>query len=347
MKYGALLVLFLPAAAICYYFGGPAVFTFFAAAVVLVYLAAAMGWATEVLAARAGPTIGGLLNASLGNGAEFIIALVGVRAGLAAVVKASLTGSILGNTLLVTGAAFFLGGLRYKEQHFNAPAAQAGAKIMVIGVSALLMPSLFHYTSRGSYAAEHRLSAAISIILVGAYVANVVFALVTHRHIFPHHADAQAPKPAAARWAVVTLVLTTLGMVAAAELLVKVIEPTAHALGWGDVFIGVVIVAIAGNAAENFGAVLMGWRDRMDLALTITQGSSLQIAVLVAPLIVLISYIWPGPLDLVFTPLEVAAVGLAMFIVSLVTADGKSDWFEGALLLALYAIVAVTFFFMG
>jgi Ca2+:H+ antiporter len=347
MKYGTVLLIFLPAAAVSLYLGGPAVFTFFAAAVALVYLAAAMGWATEVLASRAGPTVGGLLNATLGNAAEFIIALVGVRAGLAVVVKASLTGSILGNSLLVLGAAFVAGGLRHKEQKFNPRAASMGATLMVVAVSALLMPSLLHFIGRAGEISEHRLSLAISIVLLVAYGASIVFSLVTHRHAFPHHRDEQPPRGKRFLWAVAVLVLTTAGIVAAAEILVSVIEATAHVLGWGEVFIGVVVVAIAGNAAEHFAAVLVAWRNRMDLALTITQGSSMQIALLVAPLVVIISYVWPKPLDLIFTPLEVAAVALSMLIGSLITADGESNWFEGLLLLALYAIIAVTFFFAG
>ncbi len=346
MKYGAILLLFLPAAAALYYAGGPPAATFFAAAVALVYLAAAMGWATEVLAARAGPTVGGLLNATLGNAAEFIIALLGVRAGLGVVVKASLTGSILGNSLLVLGASFLAGGFRHREQRFNARAARMGATMMVVAVSALLMPSLLHIAGSANAVSEHRLSVAIAVVLVAAYVASIVFSFVTHRHMFPHRAEPGAGGAPLAR-AVVVLVLTTLGILASAELLVRVLEPTAHALGWGNVFIGVVIVAVAGNAAENFAAVTMAWRNRMDLALTITQGSSMQIALLVAPLIVIISYVWPTPLDLIFTPLEVAAVALSMFIVFAVTADGESNWMEGFLLLALYAIMAVTFFFAG
>ncbi len=347
MKYGAVLLVFLPAAAASLYLGGPAVFTFFAAAVALVYLAAAMGWATEVLASRAGPTVGGLLNATLGNAAEFIIALVGVRAGLAVVVKASLTGSILGNSLLVLGAAFLAGGLRHKEQTFNVRAATMGATLMVVAVSALLMPSLLHFIGRAAEVSEHRLSLAISVVLLVAYGASIVFSLVTHRHAFPHRRDERPARGGRFLWAAAVLALTTAGIVAAAEMLVSVIEPTAHALGWGEVFIGVVVVAVAGNAAENFAAILVAWRNRMDLALTITQGSSMQIALLVAPLVVIISYVWPEPLDLIFTPLEVAAVALSMLIVSLITADGESNWFEGVLLLALYAIIAVTFFFAG
>jgi Ca2+:H+ antiporter len=347
MKYGSVLLIFLPAAAFSLYLGGPAVFTFFAAAVALVYLAAAMGWATEVLSARAGPTVGGLLNATLGNAAEFIIALVGVRAGLAIVVKASLTGSILGNSLLVLGASFLVGGLRHKSQQFNVRAATMGATLMVVAVSALLMPSLLHFVGRTGEISEHRLSLAISTIIIVTYVASIVFSLVTHRHVFPHHREGGAvPRKRVGRAAAV-LALTTAGIVAAAEILVRVIEPAAHALGWSDVFVGIVIVAVAGNAAENFAAILMAWRDRMDLALTITQGSSMQIALLIAPLVVIISYVWPQPLDLIFTPLEVAAVALSLLIVSLVTSDGESNWFEGLLMLALYGIIAVTFFFVG
>jgi Ca2+:H+ antiporter len=347
VKYGAVLLVFLPAAAASLYLGGPVIFTFFAAAAALVYLAAAMGWATEVLATRAGPTVGGLLNATLGNAAEFIIALVGIRAGLAVVVKASLTGSILGNSLLVLGAAFLAGGLRYKAQKFNARAASMGATLMVVAVSALLMPSLLHLIGRAGEISEHRLSLAISIVLVVAYVASIIFSLVTHRHVFPHRGEAGGVRGQPFVRASAVLVLTTGGIVAAAEILVRVIEPVAHTLGWGEVFIGIVVVAVAGNAAEHFAAILAAWRNRMDLALTITQGSSMQIALLVAPLVVIISYFWPNPLDLIFTPLEVAAVAVSMLIVSLITADGESNWFEGLLLLALYTILAVTFFFAG
>jgi Ca2+:H+ antiporter len=347
MKYGSILLVFLPAAAASLYLGGPAVFTFFAAAVAVVYLAAAMGWATEVLAARAGPTVGGLLNATLGNAAEFIIALVGVRAGLAVVVKASLTGSILGNSLLVLGASFLVGGLRHKSQQFNVRAATMGATLMVVAVSALLMPSLLHYVGGCERISEHRLSLAISTIIIVTYVASIVFSFITHRDVFPHRGEGGAPGRKRVLRGAAVLVLTTAGIAAGAEILVRAIEPAALALGWGDVFVGVVVVAVAGNAAENFAAILMAWRNRMDLALTITQGSSMQIALLVAPLVIIISYVWPEPLDLIFTPLEVAAVALSMLIVSLITADGESNWLEGLLMLALYAILAVTFFFVG
>jgi Ca2+:H+ antiporter len=347
MKYGSILLVFLPAAAASLYLGGPAVFTFFAAAVAVVYLAAAMGWATEVLAARAGPTVGGLLNATLGNAAEFIIALVGVRAGLAVVVKASLTGSILGNSLLVLGASFLVGGLRHKSQQFNVRAATMGATLMVVAVSALLMPSLLHYVGGCERISEHRLSLAISTIIIVTYVASIVFSFITHRDVFPHRGEGGAPGRKRVLRGAAVLVLTTAGIAAGAEILVRAIEPAALALGWGDVFVGVVVVAVAGNAAENFAALLMAWRNRMDLALTITQGSSMQIALLVAPLVIIISYVWPEPLDLIFTPLEVAAVALSMLIVSLITADGESNWLEGLLMLALYAILAVTFFFVG
>jgi len=347
MKYGNFLVIFLPATLLSYFLGGPPVLTFFTAAVALVYLAAAMGWATEVLAARAGPTVGGLLNATLGNGAELIIALVGVRAGLATVVKASLTGSILGNLLLVLGASLFVGGLRYKHQHYNPRAAGVGTTLLVIAVSALLMPSLFHIVTGGAGAgSEHPLSAVIAVALLIAYGANIVFTLVTHRDVFPHQRTAAAAI-GSVKTAAVVMVGTTAGMVAAAEVLVRVIEPTAYALGWNDIFVGVVVVAIAGNAAEHFTAVLAAWRNKLDLTLTITQGSSVQIALLVAPLVVLLSYMWPRPLDLIFGPLEVAAIALSLLIISQVTADGESNWLEGLLLLVLYAIAGATFFFGG
>jgi Ca2+:H+ antiporter len=294
-----------------------------------------------------------MLNATLGNAVELIIGLAGVYAGLHEVVKASITGSILGNSLLVLGLAFFFGGVKHKRLKFNTRAATMGATLMVLTVTALLMPSLFDLTSgiEGPriLISEDRISLIISVILILAYLASLLFSLLTHKHLFPHGKDPENESEAHkgnVKLAILYLVLATATVVGMAEILISVVEEAAHTLGWGEIFVGIVIVAIVGNAAEHSSAIYFAWRNRTDLALTVTQGSSAQIALLIAPLICLVSHLWEHPMDLIFTPLEVASVVLTMVITAFVTLDGSGNWFEGILLLVVYAIIAVVFFFV-
>jgi Ca2+:H+ antiporter len=338
---------------LCYFLDAPPVVTFFAAALSLIPLAAIMGWSTEIVASRTGPTVGGILNATLGNAVELIIGLAGVYAGIHEVVKASIIGSILGNSLLVLGAAFFFGGMKHKRLKFNTRAATMGATLMVLTVTALIMPSLFDLTAGAEGAnirvSEDKISLFISVILILTYLASLLFSLLTHRHLFPHAKDpdnVSEARKGSVKLAVLYLVLATAGVVGIAEILVSVVEAAAHALGWGEIFVGIVVIAIVGNAAEHSSAVYFAWKDRTDLAITVTQGSSAQIALLIAPLICLVSHLWDNPMDLIFTPLEVGAVVLTMVITAFVTLDGEGNWFEGVLLLVVYAIIAVVFFFV-
>jgi Ca2+:H+ antiporter len=350
MKYVMILLVLVPVAGILHFTGAPAVFTFFTAAISLVPLAALLGLATEAVASRAGATLGGFLNATLGNAVELIVGLAGVRAGINEIVKASITGSILGNSLLELGAAFLVGGFRYSQQRFNRAAAGMGATLMVLAVAALLMPSLFHLT--GGTAVEHiaedRISLFLSVLLIVAYGASLLFSFVTHRHLFPHgdesgiNHDTFMPM----RRAIIVLIVTTAAVIFVSEILVKSVEVAAETLGWGEIFVGLVVIAVVGNAVEHSSALYFAWRDRMDLAIAVTQGSSAQIALLIAPLICIVSHIWADPLILVFTPLEVAAVGLALMITAIVSLDGEANWFEGVLLLVVYLMMAVVFFFV-
>ncbi len=334
---------------------------FIVAALALIPIAGWMGHATEQLAHRMGEGIGGLLNASFGNAAELIIALIALRAGQIEVVKASITGSIVGNLLLVLGASIVGGGLRYKKQNFNRTAARASCTALILAASALVIPTVFHFAAAQTPtgwtpAAEQRLSLAIAIVLITTYGAMLLFSLVTHKQLFVGgEADIAQTKEGASDehsepWsigkAVGILVLATFGVAWISEFLVGAVEAARHSLGVTEVFVGVIIVAIVGNAAEHSTAITMALKNKMDLSLGIAVGSSLQIALFVAPVLVFASYLFPHRLNLEFTLPEVAAVVLAAFVTDQIAGDGESNWLEGVQLLALYVIIALLFYYL-
>jgi Ca2+:H+ antiporter len=355
-----LMLFFVPLAAVSEWLHWGAPVTFALAALAIIPLARAMGEATEQLAARLGAGIGGLLNATFGNAAELIIALIALHRGLYDVVKASLTGSIIGNVLLVLGAAFVVGGLGRERQVFDRAAAAAGSTLLALAAIALVVPALFHYVAEGAVreasmtpahevALERTLSLEIAIVLAAAYVLSLVFSLKTHRHLYAgqSHAAAHAAPTVTPLRAVVSLLVATALVAWMSELLVGAVELTAHQFGLTEVFVGVIVVAIIGNAAEHSTAILVARKDQMDLAMNIAIGSSIQIALFVAPVLVFVSYFMPrGPMDLVFTPFEVLAVVISMVVVNLVSQDGESNWLEGALMLAVYLILGIAFFFL-
>jgi len=327
---------------------------FFASCVAILPLAGWLGRATEHLAARTGEGIGGLLNATFGNAAELIIALVALREGLHEIVKASLTGSIIGNVLLVMGAAVLAGGLRFKTQRFNATAARSQASMLTLAAIALIVPAAFHYLGGpGAAARQADLSLEIAAVLLVTYFLGLVFALHTHKQLFAGKAAEAAAvegghhKP----WTFarsLTILLGATALVAwISEILVGSVEHAAEALGMTSVFVGVVVVAVIGNAAEHSTAVLVALKDRMDLSLGIAIGSSIQIALFVAPVLVLASrFVGPGPMNLVFTPAEVLAIVLAVAISSQIAGDGESNWLEGVQLLAVYLVLGIVFYFL-
>ncbi|MDX1982636.1 MAG: calcium/proton exchanger [Bryobacteraceae bacterium] len=335
---------------------------FVTACLAIIPLAGWLGHATEHLAARTNETVGGLLNATFGNAAELILATIALRRGLYDVVKASLTGSIIGNILLVLGAACFAGGLKYKVLRFNATAARSQATLMTLAAIALIAPALFHYLAGagngpaglapGELAAkEADLSLEIAIVLILTYAASLLFSLFTHRQLFENAAEAAGEQEHGAPWtsvkAMSVLAISTGFIAWISEVLVGSVEQAAHAFGMTSIFIGVIVVAVVGNAAEHSSAILMAMKNRMDLSLGIAMGSSLQIALFVAPVLVLASYvIGPRPMDLVFTPAEVAAVVLAVIITEQIAGDGESHWLEGLQLLAVYIILGMLFFFL-
>ena len=338
-----------------------AMWVFVASALAIIPLAGLMGEATEQLASRLGAGVGGLLNATFGNAAELIIALVALQRGLYDVVKASLTGSIIGNILLVLGVSMVAGGLRREKQKFDRSAAAASSTLLALAALALLVPAVFHLAAEGAVArhaltpelevaTERTLSLEIAIVLFVSYLLSLVFSLRTHKHLYAGQQcednddapPARSPMIAGAELLVATIVIAWMS-----ELLVGAVEEASHAFGLTEVFVGVIVVAIVGNAAEHSTAVLVARKNHMDLALNIAVGSSIQIALLVAPLLVFASYfIGPAPLDLRFTIFEVLAIGIAVFIANSVAQDGESNWLEGALLLAVYVILGIAFYFL-
>ncbi len=316
---------------------------FITSGLAIVPLAGLLGRATEHITTHVGAGIGSLLNASLGNAAELIIALAALREGLHDVVRASLTGSILGNILLVLGVSMVAGGMKYERQTFNRTAAGMGSSLLLLAAVGLVIPALFHFTAsaRGAQV-EHELSLVIAIVLFLIYGLSLAFSLRTHRHLFQGetpdaHDLGEEPWSYRMSLGVLAAVAILIGLMS--EMLVGSIEPAAHKLGLTQVFVGVILVALVGNAAEHSTAVLI-------LALGIAVGSSLQIALLVAPLLVFASYLFGAPLDLIFTPFEVAAVTMSVLILGFVSMDGESHWMEGVMLVGVYTMLAIAFYFL-
>jgi Ca2+:H+ antiporter len=344
-----LLLVFVPVAFIAHWLGASPVAVFFTSAVAIIPLAGLMGRATEALAVKLGEGIGGLLNATFGNAAELIIALMALRAGLHDVVKASITGSIIGNILLVFGLSILVAGIRSERLTFNRTAATMGATLLTLGGIGLIVPAVFHHVAVGQDPShELELSTEIAVVLFVTYVLSLFFILRTHSHLYTAGAhDVGADESHwSTGWATAVLIGATVFVALMSELLVGSIEHAASALGMTDIFVGVILVAIIGNAAEHSTAILVSLKKRMDLAMNIAIGSSLQIALFVAPVLVFSSYLFGAPMDLRFTNFEVVAVVIAGAVINLITSDGESNWMEGVQLLAVYVILAIAFFFL-
>jgi Ca2+:H+ antiporter len=356
------LVPFIPLAVALDVGDSSAAVIFFASALGVIPTAALMGRATEELAARSGPGIGGLLNVTFGNAPELIISFFALREGLHEVVKASLVGSILGNILLVMGAAMFVGG-SYRgrdRQYFDATAAQAQALMLMLASVALVMPAIFQLVVGGSLPSpterDHHfpgdletMSALVAVVLLASYVAGLVFSLKTHRDLFnpPHDEDEVGEHVWSVRRSVIALAVAGIAVGLMSEILVGSIEDASAGIGISPFFVAVIVVAIVGNAAEHWVAVYFAWRDKMDLSINIAIGSSAQIALFVAPVLVLLSlFVGPFPMPLVFNGLELGALLLAIIIANQVTHEGESTWFEGVQLLSVYLVLAIVFFFV-
>jgi Ca2+:H+ antiporter len=352
-----LLLPFIPAAIALEMTDVDPVVVFFASAAGVIPTAALMGRATEELAAKSGPGIGGLLNVTFGNAPELIIALFALNEGLHEVVKASIIGSILGNILLVLGAAMFFGGLGRDRQYFSQTAASAQSSMLLLAVVALAMPAIFQLVDSTGLPGPHEervnfggdvetLSLIVAIVLIASYAAGLIFSLKTHKDLFNPAGGEEHEDGWSVRKSMIALLLAGIAVGVMSEILVGSISEAAEKIGLSEFFVGAIVVAIVGNAAEHWVAVLVAVKDKMDLAVNIAIGSSAQIALFVAPVLVIASYVLgPHPMALVLNGFELGAVFIAVLIANQVTQEGESTWYEGLQLLMTYVVVGVAFYF--
>ena len=328
---------------------------FIASALAIVPLAGLIGESTEEMAERVGPALGGFLNATFGNATELIIALFALHAGLFEVVKASISGSIIGNILLVLGASMFVGGMGRSKQRFNRTSAGASASMLLLAVVALVMPAVFDMVTYNTLDVTLAppdikiLSLLVAIVLLLTYGASLIFSLKTHRALLaPSREDTAEVRYCrlSKRDAMILLILATTLTAVMAEFLVGSIGAATQALHMTEFFVGVIVVAIIGNAAEHFSAVVMAKKNKMDLAVTITTASSTQIALFVAPVLVLASFLFGNPMSLIFNIYEIVGIALSVLVLCVVSLDGESNWFEGLQLMAVYVLLGIVFFFV-
>jgi Ca2+:H+ antiporter len=345
------LLLLLPIAILLeYVVHAGSIYIFLVSGLSIVPLASLMGRATEQLANRLGEGLGGLLNATFGNAAELIIGGFALRAGLLNLVKASITGSIIGNVLLVFGLSVLVGGAKRTCLRFNRTAASLGSTMLLLSAAALVVPAIHHRVVGGpALLAERELSLEIAVVLILTYAASLFFTLKTHRQLYIGSAAEKGSSEHGSSWPTAVgfsvLMVSTAGIAWMSEFLVGAAQEAGSVLGMNDIFVGVILIAIIGNAAEHSTAVMMAMKDRMDIAINIALGSSIQIALFVAPLLLFLSYfIAPAPMNLLFTPLEVISVVLAVSLIAFIVQDGESNWMEGVQLLAVYVILAIAFF---
>jgi Ca2+:H+ antiporter len=360
---------FIPVSIAAELLGWGDLIVFVTAALAIIPLAGWMGTATEEIAVVLGPSMGGLLNATFGNATELIIAIIALRAGLVNVVKSSITGSIIGNLLLVMGLAMLLGGLKFKEQTFQPTIARLNASSMNLAVIAILLPTAVDFTSTGiAEPVLQKLSIAVAVVLMLVYGLTLLFSMKTHAFLYEagvaeasvdEAGEAIAPnieieangnvhsevhKPNLTLW-VGVLLAATLVVAVESEFLVGALEVASKELGLSELFTGVIILPIIGNAAEHATAVTVALKDKMDLSLSVAVGSSMQIALFVAPLLVIVGALMGQPMDLDFNNFELLSVGVAVLVANSISADGQSNWLEGTLLLATYAVIALSFYF--
>jgi len=346
-----LLLVFIPLTFVASYLNWGPLAVMLIACMAIIPLAKIMGQASEHVAHHTGPTIGGLVSATFGNACELIIALIALNAGMIEVVKASITGSIIANLLLVLGGSFLAGGLKRSEQSFNKMWAATGVTMLTIASFALMLPAALHHVGGpDSQLQDSKMALAISIALIVLYGCQLLFALKTHKHQLGAVESAEVADEPTTSWSLkksaLVLLASTVAIVFLSEKLVGSVEAAAETIGMTKIFVGLILLAIVGNAAENSTAIIMAMKNKMDLSLNIVLGSSTQIAMFVAPVVVIASFIIGKPMDLVFSQAEILAVFASVIVVGRVVHDGKSNWLEGAMLLGLYTILGAAFFFI-
>ncbi len=352
-----LMLIFIPVSVTGHFLHWDAVMIFITSALAIIPLAAFMGIATEEIAVVVGPNLGGLLNATFGNATELILALIALNAGLIEVVKATITGSIISNLLLVMGFSMLLGGLKYKEQEFQPLAARLNASSMNLAVVAILLPTAVQYTSTGiEEKTLQNLSVAVAVVLIVVYGLSLLFSMKTHAYLYEvgiAEAEGEAMdilikdedhQINLGFWVFILLVVT-LGVAIESEFLVSSLEAATESLGLTFLFTGVILIPIIGNAAEHITAVTVAIKNKMDLSVSVAVGSSLQIALFVAPVLVIVGWIIGQPMDLDFNPFELVAVMVSVLLANSISSDGRSNWLEGTLLLATYIVLGLAFYF--
>jgi Ca2+:H+ antiporter len=341
------LLTLVPVSIIAELAGADAVVVFITSAIGVIPLAGLIGEATESLAAKTGPRLGGLLNATLGNAAELIIALFALNRGLLDLVRASITGSILGNLLLVLGASLLLGGIKHGVQKFDRGHAGLDATLLILSVIALGVPSLFNFALEPNFVSVESLSIGASLAILLMYGLVILYSLTARTHeVDPVGREAHPTEMWSTRRSLITMAVAVAFIALLSEFLVGSVEVVTETLGLSEFFLGIILIPIVGNVAEHIVAVQVALKDKMDLSLSIAIGSSLQVALFVAPVLVLVSLLFGHPLALEFNSFELAAVAAAALIAAFVSLDGESNWLEGAMLLVVYVILGLAFFFL-
>ena len=342
--YGLTVLLTVAVVVVELLLGAPVIPVFALSSLALVGLAWVLGQATESLGHHAGPRIGGILNATFGNAAELIITIFALAAGLTTVVKASILGSVIGNVLLVLGASFLIGGLKNGTQRFSATLAGANASMLAIVAVALSIPTIFATTgsNKGFWPTEY-LSIEVAVVMLVLYILYLIFYFRHPEGTFTGAEEEEVPFGLVASLAL--LVGTTVAVAYVSEAFVGAIEPLVEETGISELFVGVILVPLVGNVAEHVVGVQIAYKNRMDFSMAVSLGSSLQVALLVTPILVFLGPLLGHPLDLVFSPLELSALGAAVIVTAFISLDGESNWLEGAMLCGVYIIAALTFFF--
>jgi Ca2+:H+ antiporter len=345
MKYLRYLLIFVPISIVLEIMHADPIWIFAASCLSILPLAGIMGEATEEISVYSGPRIGGFLNATFGNATELIIAFFALRAGLFDVVKASIAGSVIGNILLVLGASMLLGGLKFKTQKFNKSAVEVSSSMLLFAVIGVSIPAIFMHTVRPELQSTGRyetISIAVAVLMLLIYVLGLFFSFYTHKDIYgSEHEEAHESKWSLKK-SVIILIVTTVAIAFESEFLVSSVEPMTETLGLSEFFVGIILIPIIGNAAEHSTAIIMAVKNKMDVAIEIAIGSSLQIILFVAPILVLLSLLFT-PMSIVFNEFELIAMIGSVFIANRVASDGESNWLEGAQLIVVYIILAVSF----
>lgn len=346
-----LLFLFFICSAIGHYAHWPATLQFLISAIAVIFVAGFLGKATESVAHYAGQRLGGFLNATFGNAAELIIGILLVREGLFDMVKASITGSIIGNLLLVLGLSLLAGGLKHKIQRYNVSLAGMNGSLMIVAIIALFVPAIFLQTHVLHEEDRTTLSLIVAGILIVSYLLWLIFSMITHKDYLADIQEERSEDPAGEQqpaWSkgksILYLILATVMVAFVSEWLVGTLDTFTARFGLSEIFVGAFVVAIVGNAAEHSAAILLAMKNKIGASVEIAVGSSLQIALFVAPVLIFVSHLFGRPMDIVFTVIELAAIGVSVFIAKSITQDGQTNWYEGLLLIAVYAILGVSFF---